>query len=217
MDKEYLKIKEKCSWQHNSFAECKCFCCNKKRNESICFFYAQAKDKTFDLCSSCCAEIMENLEKAQAFDDDDAILTAIEKQKENIEKNGVPSREQTILKSNAIYLGMMPDIEDKWCHILTGYQFYHHEFMCTRCGSHYLRRSVRSDTQPYCLKCFHEIEAKKAKERLVKKDQSKINAVLDKIEAEIQDYDDTVFLPASGNKAITVDAVLEIIKKYKRI
>lgn len=209
MDKEYLKTKEKCDWRHNPFAEC--ICCHKKRNESIFFFSMQAKDKTFNLCSSCCAEIMENLEKAQAFDDDNAILTAIEKQKENIEKNGAPSREQTILKSKAIYLGKIPDIEDKWCHILTGYQFDRHEFICTRCGGHYLRRSVRSDRRPYCMKCFHEIEAEKAKERLVKKDQSKINAVLDKIEADIQKLRNCSCSCSDG----IIDAVEEILDKYK--
>ena len=205
MGEEYLKAREKCTWQHNPFVEC--VCCHKKRNESICFFSVQTKGKTFDLCSSCCAEIME---KVQSFDDD-AILTAIEKQKENIEKNGVPSRKQTILKSNAIYLGMIPDIEDKWCHILAGYQFDRHEFICTRCGGHYLRRSVRSDRRPYCMKCFHEIEAEKAKERLVKKDQSKINAVLNEIEAEIQKLRNCSCSCSDG----IIDAVEEIIDSHK--
>ena len=41
------------------------------------------------------------------------------------------------------------------------------------------------------------------------------NDVLDKIRAEIEAYNDTVFLPASGREAITLEALFQILDKYK--
>lgn len=66
------------------------------------------------------------------------------------------------------------------------YYFKMYEYECIECGAHYTRHQYSERINPYCGNCNLKHENQKQKERVARHEQKKINAVLDKIRAEIE-------------------------------
>jgi len=93
------------------------------------------------------------------------------------------------------------------------YYFRQYEYECIECGGHFTRHQYNDRIDPYCGPCRNKHDRIRQKERRKTKDREKVNRVLDKIRAEIEQITDT--MGVSYNQYISKIDVLQIIDKYK--
>jgi hypothetical protein len=92
--------------------------------------------------------------------------------------------------------------------------FRTYEFECIDCGKHFTRRRFDSRTNPYCPICHRKHENERQRERIARKEQQKINEILDKISAEIKELPELHCIQVMDREDIPLLA-LDIIEKYK--
>lgn len=93
--------------------------------------------------------------------------------------------------------------------------FRTYEFECIDCGKHFIRHRFDSRTNPYCGDCQRKHENERQKERIARKEQQKINEILDKISAEIEEKISHYEHFESSNTANGLNIARDIVERYK--
>jgi hypothetical protein len=93
------------------------------------------------------------------------------------------------------------------------YYFKTYEYECIECGEHFTRHQYNKRITPYCCKCNAKYEKQKQKERVARHEQKIINAVLDKIRAEIYEHFMTIDGGVHDKSAIKC---MQIIDHYMK-